>query len=132
MNTATARPSNSPLPSAPRWRGATYKRGSGANTLVFGYTVQTADLDTNGVTMLGAWIVGDVVQGPGGSRWEPRARAPAPNVQHMVVLLELANALVLSHLITTGSGLGEGRETTCGPKEVECVYDTVKREGTQK
>ena len=35
------------------WRGATYRNGSGTNTLVFGYTVQTADLDTDGVSMRG-------------------------------------------------------------------------------
>ena len=49
------------------WRGATYKSGSGTNTLVFGYTAQTADLDTDGVTMLGTWIEDGEVMGLGGS-----------------------------------------------------------------
>ena len=34
-------------------KDATYQSGSGTNTLVFGYTVQTADRDTLGVRMLG-------------------------------------------------------------------------------
>ena len=34
---------------------------------MFGYTVQTADLDDNGVSMLGTWIEGSEVKGLGGS-----------------------------------------------------------------
>ena len=49
------------------WRGATYQSGSGTNTLVFGYTVQTGDLDDDGVTMLGTWVEGGAVHGLGGS-----------------------------------------------------------------
>ena len=49
------------------WRGANYKSGSGTNTLVFGYTVQKADLDTDGVTMLGTWFEGSGIHGWGGS-----------------------------------------------------------------
>ena len=33
------------------WRGPVYKSGSGTNTLVFGYTVQTRDLDTDGIAI---------------------------------------------------------------------------------
>ena len=49
------------------WRGATYKSGSGTNTLVFGYTVQTADRDDNGVRMVGTWTENGEVVGLGGS-----------------------------------------------------------------
>lgn len=49
------------------WRGASYTRGSGTDTFVFGYTVQTTDMDNNGVTMLGTWTEGDVIKGLGGS-----------------------------------------------------------------
>ena len=49
------------------WRGATYRSGSGTRTLVFGYTVQTADSDTDGVTLLGTWTEDGVVHGIGGS-----------------------------------------------------------------
>ena len=49
------------------WRTAWYKEGSGTKTLVFGYTVQTADLDDNGVTMLGTWWEDGEVKGLGGS-----------------------------------------------------------------
>ncbi len=41
-------------------RSAVYDRGSGADTLVFAYTVQSADLDRNGVA-LGSQPDGDVV-----------------------------------------------------------------------
>ncbi len=37
------------------WRGARYVRGSGSNTLVFGYTVQPADRDADGIGMHGGW-----------------------------------------------------------------------------
>ena len=49
------------------WRAATYLRGSGTNTLVFGYTVQTGDLDDDGVAMLGTWVENGKVHGLGGS-----------------------------------------------------------------
>ena len=49
------------------WRGATYQTGSGTNTLVFGYTVQTGDLDDSGITMLGTWVDEGEVHGLGGS-----------------------------------------------------------------
>ena len=49
------------------WRGATYQTGSGTNTLVFGYTVQTGDLDDDGVAMLGTWVENGKVHGLGGS-----------------------------------------------------------------
>ena len=49
------------------WRGAIYRSGSGTNTLVFGYTVQTADSDTDGVTMVGTWTEDGEVNGFGGS-----------------------------------------------------------------
>ena len=49
------------------WRGATYRCGSGTKTLVFGYTVQSGDLDTDGVTLLGTWTEDGVVHGIGGS-----------------------------------------------------------------
>ena len=49
------------------WRGANYKSGSGSDTLVFGYTVKTADLDDDGITMLGTWTDDGEVHGLGGS-----------------------------------------------------------------
>ena len=49
------------------WRGATYRSGSGTKTLVFGYTVQPADLDDDGVSVLGTWVEDGVVRGIGGS-----------------------------------------------------------------
>ena len=49
------------------WRRATYKSGSGSNTLVFGYTVQTSDSDTDGVRMNGTWIDDGEVKGLGGT-----------------------------------------------------------------
>ena len=48
------------------WRGATYRCGSGTKTLVFGCTVQSGDLDTDGVTLLGTWTEDGVVHGIGG------------------------------------------------------------------
>ena len=49
------------------WRGAMYRSGSGTKTLVFGYTVQSGDLDADGVTLLGTWTEDGVVHGIGGS-----------------------------------------------------------------
>ena len=49
------------------WRGANYKSGSGTNTLTFGYTVQSADLDTDGASMLGTWTEDGILHGLGGS-----------------------------------------------------------------
>ncbi|MXX52853.1 MAG: hypothetical protein F4Z35_02565 [Dehalococcoidia bacterium] len=37
------------------WRGATYRSGSGTDTLVFGYQVQSGDFDHNGVSMDGGF-----------------------------------------------------------------------------
>ena len=36
---------------SPRWRAARYERGSGTDTLVFGYTVRDGDRDGNGVSV---------------------------------------------------------------------------------
>ena len=49
------------------WRGPIYKSGSGTNTLVFGYTVQTRDLDTDGIGIEGSYILGGIRHGWGGS-----------------------------------------------------------------
>ena len=49
------------------WRGPSYKSGSGTNTLVFGYTVQTRDLATDGIYIEGSYILGGVRHGWGGS-----------------------------------------------------------------
>ena len=38
------------------WRGAWYKSGSGTDTLVFGYTVQPGDSDTDGVSVDSSWV----------------------------------------------------------------------------
>ena len=37
------------------WRAANYLRGSGSNTLVFGYTVKSDDRDDNGISMDGGY-----------------------------------------------------------------------------
>ncbi len=37
------------------WQAASYLRGSGANTLVFGYTVKSEDRDDNGISMDGGY-----------------------------------------------------------------------------
>ena len=49
------------------WRGPSYKSGSGTNTLVFGYTVQTRDLDMDGISIEGSYIQGGIRHGWGGS-----------------------------------------------------------------
>ena len=49
------------------WRGPIYKSGSGTNTLVFGYTVQTRDLDTDGISIESSYIQGGIRHGWGGS-----------------------------------------------------------------
>ena len=49
------------------YRGPVYKSGSGTNTLVFGYTVQTRDLDTDGISIENSYIQGGVRHGWGGS-----------------------------------------------------------------
>ena len=49
------------------WRGPSYKSGSGTNTLVFGYTVQTRGLDTDGISIEGSYIQGGIRHGWGGS-----------------------------------------------------------------
>ena len=49
------------------WRGPIYNSGSGTNTLVFGYTVQTRDLDTDGISIEGSYIGGGIRHGWGGS-----------------------------------------------------------------
>ena len=48
------------------WRGPSYKSGSGTNTLVFGYTVQTRDLDTDSISIEGSYIQGGIRHGWGG------------------------------------------------------------------
>ncbi|MXX52852.1 MAG: hypothetical protein F4Z35_02560 [Dehalococcoidia bacterium] len=49
------------------WRGARYLRGSGTDTLVFGYEVQPGDLDEDGVSMDGSYTDSDgVTHGFGG------------------------------------------------------------------
>ena len=48
-------------------KNATYQSGSGTNTLVFGYTVQTADRDTLGVRMLGTRFEDFQIKGLEGS-----------------------------------------------------------------
>ena len=49
------------------WRGPIYTSGSGTNTLVFGYTVQTRDLDTDGISIENSYIQGGIRHGWGGS-----------------------------------------------------------------
>ena len=49
------------------WRGPIYKSGSGTNILVFGYTVQTRDLDTDGISIENSYIQGGIRHGWGGS-----------------------------------------------------------------
>ena len=49
------------------WRGPIYTSGSGTNTLVFGYTVQTRDLDTDGISIENSYIQGGLRHGWGGS-----------------------------------------------------------------
>ena len=50
------------------WRPASYRRGSGTDTLVFGYTVKSNDLDTDGISVLGSWVGNDgAIYGVGGS-----------------------------------------------------------------
>ena len=41
------------------WRAASYKSGSGKDTLVFGYTIKTSDKDSDGITVLGSWTGDD-------------------------------------------------------------------------
>ena len=48
-------------------RRASYKEGSGTDTLVFGYTVHTNDLDTDGLTIGGSYISDGTRRGFGGS-----------------------------------------------------------------
>ena len=48
-------------------RRASYKEGSGTDTLVFGYTVHTNDLDTDGFTIGGSYISDGTRRGFGGS-----------------------------------------------------------------
>ena len=49
------------------WRGPVYKSGSGTNTLVFGYTVQTRDLDTDGISIENSYVQDGIRHGWGGS-----------------------------------------------------------------
>ena len=49
------------------WRGARYQEGSGTRTLVFGYTVQSKDLDTDGFRVEGSYVQDGVRRGFGGS-----------------------------------------------------------------
>ena len=49
------------------WRGPIYNSGSGTNTLVFGYTVQTRDLDTDGISIEGSYVQDGIRHGWGGS-----------------------------------------------------------------
>ena len=49
------------------WRGPSYKSGSGTNTLVFGYTVQARDLDTDGISVENSYVQVGVRHGWGGS-----------------------------------------------------------------
>ena len=49
------------------WRGPKYKSGSGTNTLVFGYTVQTRDLDTDGISIENSYVQDGIHHGWGGS-----------------------------------------------------------------
>ena len=49
------------------WRGSRYKSGSGTNTLVFGYTVQTRDLDTGGIFIESSYVQDGIRHGWGGS-----------------------------------------------------------------
>ena len=49
------------------WRAAWYKEGSGTKTLVFSYTVDTLDLDTEGINMGSSYTQGGEAKGFGGS-----------------------------------------------------------------
>ena len=49
------------------WRGPIYTSGSGTNTLVFGYTVQTRDLDTDGISIENSYVQDGIHHGWGGS-----------------------------------------------------------------
>ena len=49
------------------WRGPVYKSGTGSNTLVFGYTVQNRDRDTDGISIEGSYFQDGVSHGWGGS-----------------------------------------------------------------
>ena len=49
------------------WRGVRYQDGSGTRTLVFGYTVQSKDLDTDGFRVEGSYVQDGVRRGFGGS-----------------------------------------------------------------
>ena len=49
------------------WRGVRYQEGSGTRTLVFGYTVQSKDLDTDGFRVEGSYVQDGVRRGFGGS-----------------------------------------------------------------
>ena len=61
------------------WRGAAYNRGSGSNTLVFSYTVQPGDLDTDGISMDGSYVDADgVPQSYGGDGTIKIAGTDAP------------------------------------------------------
>ena len=50
------------------WRGPVYKSGTGTNTLVFEYTVQTRDLDTDGISIEGSYFQDGVSHGWGRQR----------------------------------------------------------------
>ena len=49
------------------WRPASYKEGSGTKTLVFSYTVDTLDLDEDGIRMGGSYTEDGEAKGFGGS-----------------------------------------------------------------
>ncbi len=49
------------------WRGVRYTEGSGTRTLVFGYTVQSRDLDTDGFRVEGSYVQDGVRRGFGGN-----------------------------------------------------------------
>ena len=49
------------------WRGPQYKSGIGTKTLVFGYTVQTKGLDTDGISIGNSYIRDNIRYGWGGS-----------------------------------------------------------------
>ncbi len=71
------------------WRGAAYSRGSGTDTLVFSYTVQPGDLDTDGISLDGSYVDPDgVAQGYGGDGvikvvgWNVQAHHYYPYLPH--------------------------------------------------
>ena len=49
------------------WRGPVYRSGTGTNSLVFEYTVQTRDHDTDGISIDGSYFQDGVSHGWGGS-----------------------------------------------------------------